>query len=108
MPCHRLQMAALEAEEAARSKKGGKKAVEEGAADGAAQGAQQEGEGAAQAPAADAQQGDEGAAKEEGQQQQQKPVVRWWRCAGCGYVEPAHNTAGACAAPGAPCNWGTL
>ncbi|KAL4434829.1 hypothetical protein ABPG77_005356 [Micractinium sp. CCAP 211/92] len=87
------QMAALEAEEAARSKKGGKKAAEEGAANGAPQEAQQSGEGAAEAPAAEAQQGEEGAAGEEGQQQQQKPVVRWWRCAGCGYVEPAHNTA---------------
>lgn len=87
------QLAAWDAEDAAaarKSRKGGKKA--------AAEEQQQQGQEAAPEAANGSAAAEEEADGKEGQQEglegeQAEAEVGFWRCAGCGHVEPAHTTA---------------
>ncbi|PSC73293.1 SET domain-containing [Micractinium conductrix] len=84
------ELAAAEAEEeAAARKKGGKKQQQEGAA------ANGGGAAAAAAPELAGPEGGKAAAEGEGKEEEGEAakVDKWWRCAGCGHVELAHNTA---------------
>ena len=89
-PWPAVQLAAIEKEEAeaaSKSKKGAKKQAAALAAAAAPEQQQEEANGAA---------AEEGTQQEQEEEagEEQSGEARWWRCAGCGQVEAAHNTAG--------------